>query len=159
MRWPTETVVRQYRDSVFRAAFSICKNREDAEDIAQEVFMQYHTSGKSFASEEHLRAWLLRVAINRAKNLVRSFWHRNRMPLDETLAHIPFTREEDRGLLAAVLALPEKYRIPLHLYYYEDYAVREIGEVLRIPENTVKSRLARGRQLLKEAWREEDDDR
>ena len=101
-------------------------------------------------SEEHLRAWLLRVAINKAKDKTRSFWRRQ-VELQDIMQDIPvFEQEEEQTLFEEVMNLPEKYRIVIHLFYYEDYSVREIAEVLRISENNVKVRLSRGRSLLKE---------
>ena len=115
--------------SVFAAAYSLLKNREDAEDVVQDCFLRYYSGEKQFESDAHLRSWLLRVAVNRA--------------------------EESRALFRAVGELPEAYRIVIHLHYYEDYPVREIARVLRLPQATVKTRLFRGRELLKKALKEE----
>ena len=93
--------------------------------------------------------------INRAKNIAASFWRRNTMPLEEYLLSLPFQEPEDRSLMEAVLALPEKYRTVIHLFYYEDYSVRDIGSILRLTQAAVKTRLSRGRKLLKDALKEE----
>lgn len=160
MRLEAEYLVQRYKDDVFRAAFSILRSPEDAEDIAQETFLRYWDSDAEFDSEAHIRAWLLRVAINRAKNLARSFWRRSRVSYEDYMAGLEFEAREDRSVLEAILALPQKYRIVLHLHYFEDYTVREIALLLAMNENTVKTRLARGRQLLKntltEAWNEDE---
>lgn len=155
MRLSTEVLVNRYQQNLYAAAFSVCRRAEDAQDIVQDTFLQYHTTQKQFESEEHIKAWLLRLAINRAKNTVSSFWHRNAMPLEDYLDTLSFQAPEDRGLMEAVLALPEKYRTVIHLFYYEDYSVREIGKILRLTEAAVKQRLSRGRKLLKQTLQEE----
>lgn len=155
MREATETLIQQYRDSLFAAAFHICKNRADADDIVQDTFLQYHFSKKQFDSAQHIRAWLMRVAINKAKDSCRSFWRRKSQPLDETINTFVFETPEASSLFEQVMRLPEKYRIVIHLFYYEDYSVREIAGILRLTESNVKVRLSRGRKLLKEFLEEE----
>lgn len=149
MRQPVEDLVRMYQENLFRAAFSVCRNQQDAEDVVQETFIRYMRSDRDFESEEHIKAWLLRTAINQAKNVVRSFWHRNRSGTDEFLEQTAFAKPEDRDLVQAVLALPEKYRVVLHLFYYEDESVSDIASLLKISESAVKNRLLRGRKMLK----------
>ncbi|MBR4083588.1 MAG: sigma-70 family RNA polymerase sigma factor [Lachnospiraceae bacterium] len=158
MRLPIQELMKRYWNSLFVAAFQICKNREDAEDVVQDTFLQYHTSKKEYESEEHIRAWLLRVAINKAKNVNLTFWRRNKQPLEDYIETLPFETKEDSNLFEAVLALPEKYRVVIHLFYYEDYSVQEIAEVLKLSESNVKIRLSRGRKMLKEALKEEWED-
>ncbi|MCD7842005.1 MAG: RNA polymerase sigma factor [Lachnospiraceae bacterium] len=158
MKIPTEVLMERYRDNLFAAAFHICKNAADADDVVQDTFLQYHLSEKCFEDEQHIRAWLLRVAINRAKDINRSFWRRNRVSLDEYTETLPFKSTESENLFVQVMKLPEKQRIVIHLYYYEDYTVREIAEILNLSESNVKIRLMRGRKLLKQALKEEWDD-
>jgi len=158
MRLPIQELMERYWNSLFVAAFQICKNREDAEDVVQDTFLQYHTSKKEYESEEHIRAWLLRVAINKAKNVNLTFWRRNKQPLEDYIETLPFETKEDSNLFEAVLALPEKYRVVIHLFYYEDYSVQEIAGVLKLSESNVKIRLSRGRKMLKEALKEEWED-
>lgn len=153
MRMQTEVLVKRYQQNMFAAALSACKDPQDAEDAVQEALLAYHTSGKEFESEEHIRAWLLRVAINKAKNMRMSFWKKHKVSLEDYIESISFETEQESGLFEAVMELPEKYRVVLHLYYYEDYSIREIGKILRRTENTVKSQLSRGRALLKESFR------
>lgn len=119
MRMETQSLVEAYRDRLFAAAFQVCGNAADAEDAAQEALLRYHTSEKQFASEQHIRAWLLRVAINCAKNAVRSFWRRNTVPLEEYMETLEFDSGQSREIFREVMNLPEKYRIVIHLYYYE----------------------------------------
>ena len=158
MRLETQALAEQYRDRLFAAAFQVCGNAADAEDAAQEALLRYHLSDKEFENQEHIRAWLLRVAVNWAKNISRSFWRRNTVPLEEYMETLEFDSQESREIFREVMALPEKYRLVIHLYYYEDYSVQEIGRILGISESNVKVRLSRGRQMLKATLQEVWDD-
>ena len=158
MRMETQALAVAHRDRLFAAAFQVCGNAADAEDAAQEALLRYHTSEKQFESEQHIRAWLLRVAINCAKNVSRSFWRRNTVPLADYMDSLEFDSGESREIFREVMNLPEKYRLVIHLYYYEDYSVAEIGKILGLTESNVKVRLSRGRQLLKKKLLEVWDD-
>ena len=149
MRLTVEDAFQKYGDRVFSAAFSICRNREDADDVVQDTFLRYHIKNLQYMDENHLKAWLLRVAINRAKDITAAFWRRNRVSWEAYMEELEFTQPEDRSLFRAVMALPEKYRLVLHLYYYEECSIREIASLLHTGEGTIKSRLSRGRTLLK----------
>lgn len=154
MKTETGAVMEKYKSRLFTAAFNICANAADAEDVVQDTFIQYHTTDTDFTDEQHIRAWLLRVAINKAKNVTMSFWRRRGVPLEEYAESLVFPTPEAGDLFEQVMKLPEKYRIVIHLFYYEDYSVREIAEILRITESNVKVRLARGRKALKNALQE-----
>lgn len=160
MKPSVEVLIERYRNNLYAAAFSICKQPQDAEDVVQDTFIQYWTQKKEFQSEQHIRAWLLRVAINKAKNKCSSFFRRNTLPLEDYIEILDFPTQEASGIFEAVLALPEKYRIVIHLFYYEDYSVSEIADILKLSPGNVKTRLSRGRNLLraelKEVW--EDDE-
>lgn len=158
MRMETQALAETYRDRLFAAAFQVCGNAADAEDAAQEALLRYHISEKQFESEQHIRAWLLRVAINCAKNLSRSFFRRNTVPLETYMETLEFDSGESQEIFREVMSLPKKYRLVIHLYYYEDYSVAEIGRILALTESNVKVRLSRGRQLLKKSLQEEWDD-
>lgn len=158
MRMETQVLAETYRDRLFAAAFQVCGNAADAEDAAQEALLRYHISEKQFESEQHIRAWLLRVAINCAKNVSRSFFRRNTVPLEDYMDSLEFDSGESREIFREVMNLPETYRLVIHLYYYEDYSVAEIGKILGLTESNVKVRLSRGRQLLKKALQEVWDD-
>ena len=159
MRMETQALAETYRDRLFAAAFQVCGNAADAEDAAQEALLRYHISEKQFESVQHIRAWLLRVAINCAKNVSRSFFRRNTVPLEDYMDSLEFDSGESREIFREVMNLPETYRLVIHLYYYEDYSVAEIGRILGLTESNVKVRLSRGRQLLKmnlqEVWDDE----
>lgn len=148
-----------FGDTVLRAVYNCVGNLAEAEDITQEVFLTLHAKPQQFSSDEHLKAWLLRVALNRCKDYHRSFRKRNQKQLDEVneaVLSYEFT-PEDRTVLDKISALPEKYSSVLYLYYYEDYSVKEIAEMLQKNENTVSSLLRRARQKLKFELEEEED--
>ena len=159
MKLSAEDAFRQFGDRVFSAAFSATGSKEDADDVVQDTFLKYWDTDQDFTDENHIKAWLLRVAINRSRDLLRSFWHRKKVPWEYYMEELSFEEPEDKSLFEAVMELPRKYRVTIHLHYYEDLSVSEIAEILHTTEGTVKSQLSRGRKLLKtklmEAW---DDD-
>lgn len=158
MRQPLKELFEKYRNSLYAAAFNICRNAEDAEDVVQDTFIQYDLLKKEFDNEQHIRAWLIRVAVNKAKNVNRAFWKRNKVPLEEYMETLAFNTPESEELFETVMKLPEKYRIVIHLFYYEDYSVHEIADILKLSESNVKVRLSRGRVMLKEKLQEEWED-
>lgn len=139
-------LVDTYSRSLRALAFTYLRNMEDAEDVAQEVFFQYLRGAPEFQDGEHEKAWLIRVTVNRCKNQLKSGWLRFRRPMPDDLSYL---MEEESELIRAVMALDEKYRLPIHLHYYEGYAIREIAGILGEKPATVGTRLARGRELLK----------
>lgn len=146
-----EQAVALYGGSVQRLAFAYLKNRSDAEDVAQEVFLTYLRSAASFPTEEQRRAWLMAVTANRCRSLLRSAARRHE-PLTEDVSYLP---PEESAVLQAVLALEEKYRVPIHLHYYEGFSIAEIASLLRRPAATVGSQLARGREKLRKMLEED----
>ena len=136
--------------NLFVTAFQVCKNVEDAKDVVQDTFIAYYTSDLQYNDEQHIRAWLFRITVNKAKDVKKSFWHRNKMPLEDYIESLPFETKEDSNLFEA-----EKYRIVIHLFYYEDWNIREISEILHTSVSNVKVRLSRGRTLLKNVLKEE----
>ena len=143
-----EEVLSRYSDMVYRLAYARTKNRQDAEDITQEVFLKYMRSEKSFADEEHRKAWLLRVTANTSKSILTSAWAKHYARMEE-LPEESCQIEEKSEVFYAVQKLPEKYRIVIQLYYYEELSVQEISEILSKKESTVKSLLLRGRERVK----------
>lgn len=123
-------VVDKYGNMVYRLAISYLKNTHDAQDIVQEVFIKYYNNEGKIQSEEHLKSWLLRVTINLCKNKLMLFWHKNVCSIDEIKEQAYSDNYEDNTVLEAVLALPVKYRVPIHLYYYENYKTPEIAKIL-----------------------------
>ena len=147
-----ERVVNEYATMLLRVAYSQLNNRTEAEDAVQEVLLKYMEKAPVFQSEEHEKAWLLRVTVNHCKNHLASAWFRKRADLDEG---IPALDNEELEVVSAVAALPAKYRAVVHLYYFEGYSTKEIAEILHSRPNTVSSRLSRARALLANALKEE----
>ena len=155
MRQPVQQLIQRYQNSLYAAAFNICQNQMDAEDVVQEAFVQYYTTKKEFENEQHIKAWLIRIVINKAKNITRTFWRKNKCALEDYMETLPFPDSSSRNLFEEVMKLPDKYRIVIHLFYYEEYSVREIADILKLSESNVKVRLSRGRALLKASLKEE----
>lgn len=148
-------LARRYAPAVYRLAYARTGRRADAEDVMQEVFLRLVKAGPVFDSEAHAKAWLLKVASNCASDLFRLPWRGREEPLDEDLP-VPEPPETGR-VTEAVLSLPARYRVPIHLYYYEDFSVSEIAQVTGKSEGTVKSQLFRARKLLKAQLGKEED--
>ena len=142
--------VRTYADMVFRIAVNYCKRIQDAEDIVQDVFLKLYQHDKAFADEEHLKRWLIRVTVNKSKDLLASSWYKRVGSLAEMEPELTFATPEKGELYEAVRSLPAKYRAVVHLYYYEDYSVREIAAILHRKETTIQTQLMRGREMLKQ---------
>ncbi|MFE4713403.1 RNA polymerase sigma factor [Paenibacillus sp. NPDC056722] len=136
-----------YSQSMIKIAFTYLKNVADAEEVAQEVFLTYLQKRPAFENNEHEKAWLIRTTINKSKNMLKTGWFKSRNPVPEDLSYLP---KEENEVLQAVLALDKKYRIPIHLHYYEGYSIQEIAEIMQAKPATVGTWLARGRLLLKE---------
>lgn len=147
-----EAVIRRYSDMVYRLAFARTGNRSDAEDLYQEVFLRYLTRAPAFTSEDHRKAWLLRVAVNCANRFHAAPWRKRTEPLSEALS-VPAPEGED--LWDELRRLPEKDRTVLHLYYYEDMTTEEIAKLLDRNPATVRSQLLRARAKLKKLLVEE----
>ena len=142
--------VEKYADTVYRVAFHSCKNPADSQDIVQNVFLKLYRETKEFESEEHLRRWILRVAVNESRKLIGSAWFRRSAPLEEYAGTLEFEAPEESELFLAVMALPRKYRVPVYLFYYEDYPIKEIAGMTGLKESTVQTRLQRARDKLRE---------
>lgn len=141
--------VEEYADMVQRVCLYHLKNKADAEDVFQDVFLKYMMCDEPFRDREHEKAWLLRVAINRCKDYLKSFFRQKMVPLDILQEMTGEIEEDHREVLEAVMSLPEKYRDVIYLHYYEGYSAAEMGKILGKKENTVYSLLSRGREMLK----------
>lgn len=149
-------IVDRYLEDVYRTVLSCCKNKENAEDAVQNAFLKLlKAKDTEFTDEEHIKRWLIRVALNECKNIWKSFWQRNKISFDD-LDTEPFYRDETHEeLLHTLSKLSQNYRAVIHLYYYEGYSVREIAEILRISESNVQVRLKRARDKIKVLLEEE----
>lgn len=140
-----EAVFRRYADMIYRVALHNLDDPADADDILQEVCLILLTK-KIPEEEEHLKSWLIRVTINKCRDLSRSFWRRNRKSIDD---YEDLEAEKPPEIMAELQSLSESYRNIIYLYYYEEYTVSEIAQLLRMNVNTVKSGLRRARDQLK----------
>lgn len=144
-----ERLAETYADAILRLSYTYLKNTQDAQDVCQTVFVRLLTEPRSFESPTHERAYVLRMAANACKDILKSPWRKRTRPLEEGL-QIPAPEAADGSVLAAVNTLPPHYRAVIYLCYYEGYRAAEIGEILGVPTATVHTRLARGRARLKE---------
>lgn len=159
-----EEVILRNSDRVYKFAYSLVKTRMDADDIYQEVFMRYVKAKPAFASSEHEKAWFIKVTVNCCKNYWKSPWMRCRDVFDEAKVHLLKTSpdasheavkamwddEEDKCLIEMVKQLPEKYRVVIHLFYYEEMSIEEIAEATGMKASTIRTRLTRARRKLRE---------
>lgn len=146
----TEVALEEFSDVVYRVAYSYAKNEADAQDIFQDVFMRFmkYGIGKEYDSLDHAKHWFIRVTINCYHTLVSK--RKRRDEIEKDPRNIKERTREYSSLTETVGELDEKYRIVIHLFYYEDYKVKEISNILGENENTIKSRLARAKKILKD---------
>ena len=145
----------RYKDTVYRVALNFMGNAQDAEDAVQETLLKLFLSREKFESEEHVKRWMIRVALNFCKNAARAQKRRVPTPPEELALSVPFEAEEQTALFTAVMSLPDKYRVPLYLFYYEEYSVKEIAHILEISDSAVTTRLQRARARLRSELVEE----
>ena len=143
-------VVELYADMVRRICLLHLKNHADTEDVLQEVFLKYILHSVAFESEEHEKAWFIRVTINACKDLLKSFFRTRTVPLEEVLEQPELLPPDHREVLEAVISLPAKYRQVVYLHYYEDYTAPQISRILDKNVNTIYTLLTRSKQLLRE---------
>ena len=142
-RTEAERLVQTYSDMILRLSYTYLKSTQDAEDICQTVFLKLLTGGMVFDSPEHEKAWILRTAANACKDALRAAHRR-------CVAEAAAPEPPDSAVLDAVMALPEKYREAVYLYYYEGYSVREVAALLGRSEAAVSAHLSRGRKSLRQ---------
>ena len=154
--WEANRAIDRYADLVRRVCMIHLKNHADTEDIFQTVFLKYVTGTTEFESEEHEKAWFIRVTINACKDLLRSFFRSRTVSLDDLLEQPDQVPEDHREVLEAVLALPDKYRDVVYLHSYEGYTAPEIGTILHKNPNTVYTLQTRARDELRKMLGGED---
>lgn len=147
-----EALIAKHEKTVYKLAYSYMKNKQDADDIYQEVFLRYFRKKPEFENEEHEKAWFIRTTINCCKNLCVSSWFKKTAPLEENVfgeegVYVP---QEQSELFEAVMGLPVKYRTVIHLFYYEGYSVREIAELTGEKVTAITTRLNRARGKLRD---------
>lgn len=139
-----------YGDIIRRICFVHLKKEADVEDVFQNVFLKYANTSTTFDSSEHEKAWLIRIASNECKSLLRR-WFRRNVELSGDLSMYGLCAPEvDHTLLHAVLKLPENYKNVIYLHYYEGYKIQEIAQILKKNENTIHTWLRRAKVQLKE---------
>ena len=146
-----ERIIRQYSDMIYRIAVHNCQSSADAEDIMQEVFIELLTKCPCPDGPEHLKAWLIRVTINKCRSLHRLAWRRKSVPLEECAE---LAQPEQSSVMEEIWQLPETMRNVIYLYYYEDYTIAEIAKILGKNANTVSSTLQRARRKLRDILEE-----
>ena len=150
-------IYAELKNSIYAVAYNYLQNSNDACDIMQDSFVKLLESGQNFNDLNHIKAWTIRVCINASKNFLRDNKIHTEIQFADYIANCisGVNESHDPTVLQAVLTLPEKYRIPIHLFYYEDYSIKEIASVLGISESAGKVRLKRGRDMLRKKLEKE----
>ncbi|HPO78077.1 MAG TPA: RNA polymerase sigma factor [Thermoclostridium caenicola] len=148
-----EVFVTKHENKLYRTALAITGNVSDAEDVVQEAFLRAYEKAPEFESEEHEKAWLIRVTVNLCNSCLRSPWRKRTEPLLDSYPAMDLKQHE---LLERILALPPKYRTVIHLFYYEGYSIKDISGLTGQKEATIRSHLTRARQKLKSVLKEDD---
>ena len=146
------TAIEKYGDMIYRIAVNQMKNRTDADDIFQEVFIKWMQHKDEFKNEVHEKAWIIRVTINQCKTVLGSSWKKKTAEFSEELENVLSYNdevEEESELSEVIKKLPEKYRAVIHLFYYEELSIGEISETLGEKESTIRTQLTRARRQLK----------
>ena len=146
-----EEIIDRYQNMVYGLALARTGSASDADDVFQEVFLAYHQSGKAFRDEDHRKAWLLKTAVNFSRRVTASTWRKKTAPLSEREdVPVPFREPEENLVWEAVQSLEEAYRLPIYLHYFQELTTEEIGKALSLRPGTVRMRLSRGRDKLRE---------
>lgn len=148
-------IAKKYLNDVYKAALSCCKNNADAEDAAQNAFLKLMKTDTEFTDDEHVKCWLIRVAVNECRSLWRSFGRKKVISIEELETEPSYDQNSAGELFSLLSALPQSYRAVIHLYYYEGYSVKEISEILNITETNAQTRLMRARKKLQKMLNEE----
>lgn len=153
-----QKVIEKYSPMVYRLAYSLVKSRADADDIHQEVFLKYMKYRPRFESEEHEKAWFIRVTTNQCRNWWKTAWRKRIVSLSEYKEEDvtqDFTVKKNEDIIETVKLLPQKYRVVIHLFYYEELSVEEISNILGRKASTVRTQLTRARKQLSELLKED----
>ena len=148
---------RTYGDTIYRVALHALNNLQDAEDVTQTVLLKLYECKKNFESEEHMKHWILRVAVNESRKMLRSFWRHTCVPLAEWRETAVIEDSAKAEVLEAVMALEPKYRVAVYLYYYEGLSVAETAAAMKAKVSTVQTWLLRARERLRRSLTEEKE--
>lgn len=138
------------KNDIYRLAYSYTKNYSDTDDIVQSVFIKLYKNFAKFTDDTSIKKWLTKVTINECRTLSLSAWKRKVFPITDKEENIVEEKKDDSSLVDSLMKLPKKYRIVLFLFYYEDYKIKEISDILNLNESTIKTRLSRAKSLLKD---------
>ena len=144
-----DSIVEENIGAVYRLALSYCRNKADAEDVVQNTFARLLETKTDFQDQGHVKRWLMRVAVNESKNLLKSFWKKNVSSIEVLKTEPEGRMQENIDFIDQIYKLPPKYRVVIHLYYFEGYRVQEIADILNISKSNVQVRLLRARNRLK----------
>ncbi len=147
-------LINQHADMIYRVAMHNLKNPADAQDVFQEVCLSLLTKKAPLYDDVHIKYWLIRVTINKCRSLKKSVWHSKVLPLKDAEG---MSTKCENMLLEELESLPTNYKNVIYLYYYEDYTIKEIAEILQKPQNTINTQLQRARKKLKKILQEGDD--
>lgn len=151
-------LVDKYSTTILRIAYTYLKNRADAEDTVQDVFMQIIDKKPVFNDEKHEKLWIVRATINMCKSRLNLFWNKHKTSIDDAAEIGAYdSYNENSEVFSAVMSLPEKYRITVHMFYYEGYSTAEIAKLTGKTDATVRSLLYRAREKLKNILKEDYD--
>jgi len=144
-------IITRYQSMVYGLALARTGSPQDADDVFQETFLAYCRSAKTFRDEQHRKAWLLRTALNMARRVTSSTWRQKIVPL-EAGEDVPalFREPEENRVWQALLSLDEEQRLPLYLYYFEELSTDEVAQALHLRPGTVRMRMSRGRDKLRD---------
>ena len=147
-----EQTINKYSDTLYKICFLILKDENDIKDVLQETFIKYMTKAPDFKSEEHKKAWLIKVSQNKCREFLRFHKRHAAVPLDEVEESISVTNGMDTSsieLLSLIWNLKYKLKSVVILYYIEGYSIKEISQIMEISESAVKKRLERARKELR----------
>lgn len=159
-----DEIMNRYGQEILQLSFSYVKNKQIAEDLTQEIFVKCYKSLHTYSGKSKFRTWLWRIASNHCKDYLKSWYNKNVFTTDyqpiydsvqsDSVEQTIIQDEEDDQLAAAVMELPVNYREMIYLFYFEEMSIREISVVTEVKENTIKTRLKRAKELLKERLEE-----
>jgi RNA polymerase sigma-70 factor (ECF subfamily) len=159
-----DEIMNRYGQEILQLVYSYVKNKGLAEDLTQDIFIKCYKALHTYSGKSKLRTWLWRIAINHCKDYLKSWYNKNVIITDEEptnslakkemVEQIVIQKEEDDQLISAVMMLPIKYREVIYLFYYEELPIKEIALLTEVGDNTVKTRLKRAKELLKERLEE-----
>jgi RNA polymerase sigma-70 factor (ECF subfamily) len=154
-----EAKYNDYGEMLYKIVFLYLGNADDAEDILQEVFIKLLYNAPLFKNSQHEKAWLIRTTQNKCKDILKSSYRKN-VPIDDLqLFENSQNNDEKIDVTSQIIALPAKYKTAIILYYYYDYSVSEIAQILKTSSSAVKMQLKRGRELLKMQLEDYDEQR